>query len=94
MSSRYAIVFPTAFYDGDFARNGGLLAYGTPDTETASNAVRSADYVDRILRGTKAADLPVYTPSRYELVLNLRKAKALNLTIPHGLPLRADEIIQ
>ena len=56
--------------------------------------MRSADYFDRILRGTKVANLLVYTPSWYELVLNLRKAKALNLTIPQALLLRADEIIQ
>jgi putative ABC transport system substrate-binding protein len=85
---------PTAFYDRGFATDGGLLSYGRSDAEALANPLRAAEYVDRILRGAKPADLPVYTPSRYELVINLKTAKAIGLTIPQSLLLRADEVIQ
>jgi len=74
-----------------FARSGGLIAYG-PDS--VSPYRRAAQYVDRILKGEKPADLPVQTPTKYELVVNLKTAKALGLTIPQSVLTRADEVIE
>jgi putative ABC transport system substrate-binding protein len=74
-----------------FARSGGLLSYG-PVTER--EFYRAAHYVDRILRGAKPADLPVELPVKLDLILNLKTAKALGLTIPPSILLRADEVIE
>lgn len=74
-----------------FAESGGLLAYG-PDLLAFFG--RSASYIDKILKGAKSGDLPVEQPTRFELVLNRKTAKALGLTIPQTLLLRADEMIQ
>ena len=74
-----------------FARAGGLLAYGARYEE---QAVRAAALIDRILKGARAADLPVEQPTRFVLVINLRTAKALRLAMPESLLLRADEIIE
>ena len=71
--------------------NGGLASYG-PDFVDMFR--RSAGYVDRILRGEKPADLPVQTPVKYELTLNLRTAKALGMTLPPALLTRADEVVE
>jgi putative ABC transport system substrate-binding protein len=67
------------------------MSYGTDFPEIYS---RAAAYVDRILRGSKVSELPVQSPTKFELVVNLKTAKALGLTIPEGFLLRADELIE
>jgi putative ABC transport system substrate-binding protein len=82
---------PAVSASSDFARDGGLLSYGS---DPVDNFRRAANYVDRILRGAKPGDLPVQFPVKYELVINLKTAKALGLTIPETLLATADEVIQ
>jgi putative ABC transport system substrate-binding protein len=82
---------PAVYPTRDFVADGGLLSYG-PDLSDQYR--RAADYVDRILKGEKASDLPVHAPTKYELVLNLKIAKALELTVPQSILLSADEVIQ
>jgi putative ABC transport system substrate-binding protein len=82
---------PTTAGLREFAEAGLLISYGPSFVDLAT---RSAGYVDRILRGAKPADLPVEQPATFELIVNLRTAKALGLTIPQSVLLRADHVIQ
>jgi putative tryptophan/tyrosine transport system substrate-binding protein len=82
---------PAVYQRSVFVRDGGLLSYGTDPVDIFR---RSASYVDRILRGTKPAELPVQLPTRFEMVLNVKTAKALGLTVPPSIFLRADEVIE
>src|SRR5204863_9837368 len=82
---------PAIFNLREFADSGGLVAYGPNRTDEFR---RAATYVDKILKGAKPADLPVEQPTKFDLVINLKTAKALGLTIPQSLLLRADEVIQ
>jgi putative ABC transport system substrate-binding protein len=82
---------PAAYNVPDFPREGGLLSYG-PDL--VDNFRRAASYVDRILRGEKPGDLPVQFPTKFEMVVNRKTAKALGLAISPSILLRADEVIE
>ena len=82
---------PAVYYLSTFARDGGLLSYGEDRVDTIR---RAASYVDRILRGEKPGDLPVQFATKFELVINLKTAKALGLVVPQSILLRADEVIE
>jgi putative ABC transport system substrate-binding protein len=82
---------PAVYGFSYFARDGGLLSYGVDPVDTLR---RAATYVDRILRGAKPGDLPVQFPTKFEMVVNLKTAKALGLTVPQSILLRADEVIE
>jgi putative ABC transport system substrate-binding protein len=82
---------PAVYWHTDFARDGGLLSYGPDQVDTFR---RAAPYVDRILRGTKPGDLPVQFPTKFEMAVNLKTAKALGLAVPASILLRADEVIE
>jgi putative ABC transport system substrate-binding protein len=82
---------PGIYWVRDFVEEGGLMSYGV---SLGAVGRRAAYFVDRILRGAKPADLPVEQPTQFELVINLKTAKTLGLTIPQSLQVRADEIIQ
>jgi putative ABC transport system substrate-binding protein len=82
---------PAVYALSDFVRDGGLLSYGADQVDIWR---RAATYVDRILRGAKPGDLPVQFPSKFELAVNLKTAKALGLTVPQSILLRADEVIE
>jgi putative ABC transport system substrate-binding protein len=82
---------PSVSDETDFARRGGLLSLG-PDFVTIGR--RAAEYIDRILQGAKVDELPVERPAEYKLIVNLRAAQDLGITIPPGIVLRADEVIE
>jgi putative ABC transport system substrate-binding protein len=89
LAARYKLpsVYPYRYYPAE----GGLISYG-PNTSDPQR--RAAEYVDRILKGEKSADMPVQAPTKYELVINLKTAKALGITIPQSLLTTADEVIE
>jgi putative ABC transport system substrate-binding protein len=82
---------PAVYAFSYYARDGGLLSYGSDPVDISR---RAASYVDRILRGAKPGDLPVQFPTKFEMVVNLKTAKALGITVPQSILLRADEVIE
>ena len=82
---------PSIFDGNDFVEAGGLMSYNTDDDESFK---RAAVYMDKILKGAKPAELPVEQPSKFELVINLKTAKQIGLTIPPNVLVRADRVIR
>lgn len=82
---------PAIYYRGDFVDSGGLMSYGP---SYADMHRRAATYVDKILKGTKPADLPVQAPIKFELVINLKAAKQMGVTIPQSVLYRANKVIK
>jgi putative ABC transport system substrate-binding protein len=82
---------PAVYSQSFFVRDGGLLSYGVDQVDLFR---RAAAYVDRILRGAKPAELPVQLPTKFEMAVNLKTAKALGLAVPQSILLTADEVIE
>ena len=82
---------PTMFTFRHYVEHGGLMSYGV---EFAALWSRTADYVARILKGAKPAELPIEQPTKFELVVNLKTAKSIGVTIPNGILLAADQVIE
>ena len=89
MAARYKL--PAVYYERSFVAAGGLAGYG-PDF--VDQYRRAASYVDRVLKGEKPANMPVQEPTKYALMINIKTAKALGLTVPPPLLARADEVIE
>ena len=89
LAARYGV--PTIYYNRFFTESGGLITYGADYVEQFRQV---PEYIDRILKGEKAADLAVQQPSKFELVINLKTAKTLGLTVPDKLLAIADEVIE
>jgi putative tryptophan/tyrosine transport system substrate-binding protein len=89
LAARYSV--PAMYYRREFAEAGGLISYAN---DFAEQFPQAAAYVDRILKGAKPADLPVQAPTKFDLVINLKTAKALGLDVPLGMQQRAAELIE
>ena len=89
--ARYSVVCITITFESRFSVHTGLMSYAT---DLAEQYQQAATYVDRILRGEKPADLPVQAPTKFETVVNLKTAKALGLTVPPGILVGTDEVIE
>jgi putative ABC transport system substrate-binding protein len=79
---------------GEFVQAGGLMSLGVSDSETQLLTLRWVDYIDRVLRGAKPADMPVIAADRYELQINMKTAETLGLSIPQSILSRADALVR